>query len=76
MKQEQADHLCELAEKMGLINWSVGEYTPEGHVNLKVLAFQFDGVGDFPRFRRQIHPKELAGMKVVLDTDANRVTIY
>ena len=76
MKQEQADRLSEIAERMELVNWSIGEYTPEGRLNKKILAFHFEGVGDFPRFRRRIDPHLLDGTRVVLDTEKNRVTIY
>ena len=76
MKQETADYLAEAAELMGLMNWTITEYTPEGRLNAKVLSFQFDGVGDLPRFRRRLNLKKLDGTKTVIDTQANRVTMY
>lgn len=76
MTQETADYLTEMAESMELVNWTVTEYTPEGRLNVKVTAFQFDGVGDLPRLRRRLNLKKLDGTKTVIDTHNNRVTIY
>jgi hypothetical protein len=76
MKRETADYLADMAESMGLVNWSIDEYTPEGHLSVKVLAFQFDGVADLPRFRRRLNAKKLQGTRTVIDTQANRITMY
>lgn len=76
MKQETADYLSEIAESMELVNWTITEYTPEGRLNLKVMAFQFDGVGDLPRLRRRMDLRKLDGTKTVIDTHNNKVTIY
>lgn len=76
MKQEVADYLAEVAEDLGIINWSIGEYHPEGLPHKKVMAFMFDGVTDLKRLRRNILLSKLQGTKTIIDTHNNRVTIY
>ena len=76
MTQEKADSLAEIAEDLGIVNWSIADYHPHGLPTRKVLAFHFDGVADLVRLRRKTNGKVLEGTKTVIDTDADRITIY
>lgn len=76
MKQDTADYLAEVAEDLGIVNWSIGDYHPEGLPHKKVLAFMFDGVTDLKRLRRNIMISKLQGTKTIIDTHQNKVTIY
>ena len=76
MKQDVAEYLAEVAEDLGIINWEIGTYHPEGLPHKKQLAFMFDGVTDLKRLRRNIVMSRLQGTKTIIDTHQNRVTIY
>ena len=76
MTQDKADSLAEFAEDLGIVNWSIADYHPHGLPTRKVLSFQFDGVADLVRLRRRIPGNVLEGTRTVIDTDADRVTIY
>ena len=76
MTRDQADSLAEFAEDFGIINGAIGDYHPHGIPTRKVLAFSFDGVSDLVRLRRKAPKKLLEGTRTVIDTEANRVTIY
>lgn len=76
MTQEVADYLGQVAEDIGILNWSVGEYHPEGLPHKKVIAFSFDGVNDLKRLRKNIRSGHLNGTKTIIDTHQNRITIY
>ena len=76
MTQDVADYLAEVAEDMGLINWEIGQYHPEGLPHKKQLAFMFDGVTDLKRLRRNIVISRLQGTRTIIDTHQNKVTIY
>ena len=76
MTQEKADTLAEIAENLGIVNWSIEDYHPNGLPTKKVLAFHFDGVADLVRLRRRTHHRVLEGTKTVIDTESDRITIY
>ena len=76
MTQDQADSLAEFAEDFGIVNWAIGDFHPHGLPTKKVLAFSFDGAADLVRLRRKAPKNLLEGTRAVIDTDADRVTLY
>lgn len=58
------------------MNWSIADYHPHGLPMTKVLSFQFQGVADLIKLRKNVKMKFLEGTRTVIDTSQDRVTIY
>ena len=76
MTQDVANYLAGVAEDLGIVNWTIGEYHPEGLPHKKELAFMFDEVTNLTRLRHTVRMNRLEGTKTIIDTHQNRITIY
>ena len=55
MTEDQANYLSGVANVVGIVNWAIIDYKPEGALE-HVRGFRFEGMGNLPRFKERISP--------------------
>ncbi len=54
MTEDQAKYLSGVAAHVGIVNWAIIDYKPEG-AGEHVPGFRFEGIGNLPRFKEQMY---------------------
>ena len=75
MTEDQAKYLSGVADHIGIINWAIIDYKPEGSLE-HVRGFRFEGVGNLPRFKESIYDWLLEKVKIDVHEADNVVYLY